>query len=273
MTKRHTRLFFLVGTILFSLVFAGLTIDSHRQFDRLTRAENLTDEVIAGNHVWHRNNCVNCHTLFGEGAYFAPDLTKITQLRGRAYLTAFLRDPSQFYSERVHRRMMPNPNLSDTEIANVVTFLEWVSNIDNQGWPPRPIVVTSGSFTQVRSEPSPTTAVSTNPVDLGTELFHSPALGCQACHSTRPDVTLAGPSLAGISKRAAAMVSEPSYTGSAKDAEGYIREAILEPSVYISPGPNFSSGPDGISLMPSDYGTRLDPEQVEHLVAYLMTLR
>ena len=55
--------------------------------------------VIAGKDVWHKNNCINCHTLFGEGAYYAPDLTKITAQRGAAYLRAFLKDPSKFYSE------------------------------------------------------------------------------------------------------------------------------------------------------------------------------
>lgn len=69
MTKRHTRLFFIVGTVLFTAIVIGLTIDSHFRFDELTNAQNLTDEVIEGKHVWHRNNCINCHTLFGEGAY------------------------------------------------------------------------------------------------------------------------------------------------------------------------------------------------------------
>ena len=38
--------------------------------------------MVAGKHVWHRKNCINCHTLLGEGAYYAPDLTKIAQQRG-----------------------------------------------------------------------------------------------------------------------------------------------------------------------------------------------
>ena len=49
--------------------------------------------MIAGKHVWHRNNCVNCHTLLGEGAYYAPDLTKIAQHRGAPTCASFLKDP------------------------------------------------------------------------------------------------------------------------------------------------------------------------------------
>ena len=111
MTKRQTRMFFYGGTGFFSLVFLVLTVDTHRQVDRLTNANRITPEVVEGKHVWHRKNCINCHTILGEGAYYAPDLTKITDLRGEAYLREFLRQPSKFYSEQQHRRLMPNQNL------------------------------------------------------------------------------------------------------------------------------------------------------------------
>jgi nitric oxide reductase subunit C len=68
MTKRQTRMFFAAGTTLFAVTFLALTIDSHRQFGRLTHAEAINPAVIAGKHVWHRKDCVNCHTLLGEGA-------------------------------------------------------------------------------------------------------------------------------------------------------------------------------------------------------------
>ncbi|MEP0546916.1 MAG: c-type cytochrome [Rhodothermales bacterium] len=275
MTKRHTRLFFIGGTLLFALIFVGLTIDSHRQFGELTNAENITEEVVEGKHVWHDNNCINCHTLFGEGAYYAPDLTKITKQRGEAFLTAFLRDPSQFYSEEVHRRLMPNPDLSDTEIRHVIAFLDWVSEVDNQGWPPRPIQVSSGALAGSNTAVAPTTGApaSTEPVALGEAVFRDPAFACMACHSTQPGVTLAGPSVAGLGTRAAERVADPGYAGDATDAEGYVRESVLHPSAYLVPGANFSTGPGGVSLMPTDYGTRLDESQIGHLVAYLMSLR
>jgi nitric oxide reductase subunit C len=141
MTKRQTRFFFFAGTLVFTLVFVALTIDSHRQFDRLTNADQITSAVIEGKHVWHRKNCINCHTLLGEGAYYAPDLTRITTQRGAAYLQQFLKDPSKFYSEERDRRLMPNQDLSDADITNLIAFLDWVSRIENQGWPPRPILV------------------------------------------------------------------------------------------------------------------------------------
>lgn len=273
MTKRHTRLFFIGGTLLFTIIFIWLTIDSHARFGELTNAENITEEVIEGKHVWHRSNCINCHALFGEGAYYAPDLTKITKQRGEAFLTAFLRNPSQFYSEEKHRRLMPNPNLNDDEIRHVIAFLDWVSEVDNQGWPPRPIVVSSGTLAgSYSNNSSPAGAVSGDPVALGEALFRDPTFACQACHATRPGVTLAGPSLAGISTRAAETVNSPGYTGSATGAEDYIRESIVSPSAYLVPGENFGTGPGGVSFMPPDFSNRIDEAQIDHLVAYLMTL-
>ena len=271
MTKRHTRLFFIGGTLLFSLVFLGMTIDSHRQFGTLTNSDRITEDVKAGKDVWHHNNCINCHTLLGEGAYYAPDLTKITQQRGEAYLRAFLKDPSQFYSERVHRRLMPNPNLDEQEITQVIAFLDWVANIDNRNWPPRPIVVSGGSLRGAEAVNEPTSAASDSPVAMGEVLFRQSPPGCFACHSMSPGVTLAGPSLAGIAARAAALVDSATYTGAATDAAGYIRESIVNPHAHLVPGQVYAAG--GRSFMPDNYGTTLTSEQVEQLVAYLVTFR
>lgn len=146
MNKKQTRLFAIGSSVIAALVFIGMTIDSHRQFGKLTNADKITPAVARGKDVWHKNNCINCHTLFGEGAYYAPDLTKITKHRGEAYLTAYLRDPSKFYDETRHRRLMPKQDLSETDITDLIAFLDWVSNVDNQGWPPRPILVTGATL-------------------------------------------------------------------------------------------------------------------------------
>jgi nitric oxide reductase subunit C len=271
MTKRQTRLFFIIGTALFAAIFLGMTIDSHRQFGRLTNAEQITPEVSAGKDVWHKKNCINCHTLLGEGAYYAPDLTKITQLRGVPYLTAFLKDPAQFYSEQQHRRLMPNPKLTDQEIAEVIAFLDWVSKIDNQGWPPRPILVSGATFPGTATGTEPATAASDAPVAQGQALFNQTPPGCNACHSTAPGVNLAGPSLAGIATQAEKVIASPDYHGEAKTAEEFIKESIEKPSAYLVPGPMYSA--NGRSFMPDNYKEQLTDEEIDQIVAYLMTLR
>jgi len=288
MNKRQTRVFAIASTALASLLFLVLTVDSHRQFPTLTNSENITEEVVRGQNVWHDYNCINCHTIFGEGAYYAPDLTKITQLRGTPYLTAFMKDPSQFYDEQKHRRLMPNLGMSDQEISDVIAFMDWVGKVDNQGWPPRPILVVGSSIPgtdlsmtqqQVEGEGVPAglppgarpVAADNAPIAQGEALFRTAVPTCQACHSMAPGVNLAGPSLAGLGDFFEKIKASGEYTGAATTAEEFVRESIVEPSAWLHPGPMYSAG--GTSFMPPNYGDDLTEEQIDQLVAYLMSFK
>lgn len=276
MTNRQARIFAIASTAIAALIFLVLTLDSHRQFGELTHAENITPEVTHGKDVWHKYNCINCHTLFGEGAYYAPDLTKITKHRSEAYLIAYMRDPSKFYDEQKHRRLMPTQDLSEKEIADLITFLDWVSNVDNQGWPPRPITVTgSGVSGGALADRVPQGA---KPVDAdddprakGEQVYRAAQPPCSSCHSTEPDVDMAGPSLAGLAARAAEIIESPEYEGDASDVEGYIRESIVVPGAYLVPGDMYSAG--GTSFMPAGYAESLTEEELDQLTAYLATLK
>lgn len=285
MNKRQTRSFALISTTIAAVVFLGMTVDSHRQFPKLTNAQQITPEVTRGKDVWHEYNCINCHTLFGEGAYYAPDLTKITQQRGTPYLTAFLKDPSKFYDEQRHRRLMPNLELNDEEIAALIAFMDWVSKVDNQGWPPRPILVTGTSIPGMDltvaqqnvasgNQPPAARPVSgkEDPIALGEALFRTTATPvCSACHSIAPGVNLAGPTLAGLAARAKQVIASPDYKGKAKDVEGFIRESIVTPSAYLHPGDMYSA--NGMSFMPDTFAKSLTPAQIDQLVAYLASFQ
>ena len=285
MNKRQSRAFAIASTAIAAVAFLALTVHSHMMFGELTHEENNTPQVQSGKDVWHKYNCINCHTLFGEGAYYAPDLTKITQLRGEQYLQAYMRDPSAFYDEQRHRRLMPKQDLSDQEITDLIAFLDWVSKVDNQGWPPRPILVTGAAipgtdFSQAQMAGEAATTLppgarpvseGENPIALGGAAFRSVVPACNACHSTAPGVNLAGPTLAGIAARAEQVLKSPDYRGEATDVESYIRESISHPSAYVVPGAMYSA--NGQSFMPNTYGKDLSEEQINHLAAFLATLK
>jgi nitric oxide reductase subunit C len=280
MNKRQSRTFAIVATGLAAVAFLGLTLHSHTRFGELTNAQDLTPEVIQGKEVWHKYNCINCHTLFGEGAYYAPDLTKITQHRSAAYLKAYMRDPSNFYDEQRHRRLMPTQDLSDKEIDDLIQFLDWVANVDNQGWPPRPILVAGATLAVAAQvgEPDAVGSAAVTPVRpdndpraLGEHLFRTVTPGCTACHSLQPGVRLAGPSMAGMTARAEQIFAGGAYTGDASDLEGYIRESIVAPSAHLVAGEMFSAG--GTSFMPTTYADTLSEEQIDQLVAYIASLK
>ena len=280
MNKKQARLFAIGSTVVATVVFLGLTLDSHRQFGKLTNADKITVEVTRGKDAWHKNNCINCHTVFGEGAYYAPDLTKITKHRGEAYLKAYLKDPSKFYDEKTHRRLMPKQDLSDQDITDLIAFLDWVSNVDNQGWPPRPILVTGAAFAAPDAAkptaPAPASAAgpaagAENPIALGEAAFRSAVPACAACHSTVPGANMAGPTMAGLSGRTQLLFASGQYKGKATDLAGYIRESITEPSAHAVPGAMYSA--NRVSFMPTTYAKDLTEQQVTQLVAYLSSLK
>ncbi len=97
----------------------------------------------------------------------------------------------------------------------------------------------------------------------GEALFNESVLGgnpgCITCHSLEPGVVVAGPSLAGIGSRAAQQVE-------GMTAEDYLRQSILEPDAHIVEG--FSAG-----IMPSNWGEVLSEEDINNLIAYLLTLK
>jgi nitric oxide reductase subunit C len=258
------------GTTIFAAIFIVLTIHSHSKFDELTHAEAITPEVIEGKHVWHRKNCINCHTLLGEGAYYAPDLTKIAQHRGAVYLRQFLRDPSKYYSEERHGRLMPNPNLSEDQITAIIAFLTWISNIDNQNWPPRPILVTAASPQGIVLGTTAPPAASADPVALGEAVFKRSPPACFGCHALQQGVTLVGPSLAGLVTRTEVLLKSADYKGAARTPEEYIKESIVNPHAYVVPGATFSVG--GQSTMPP-LASVLKPDEIDQLVAYLATFK
>jgi nitric oxide reductase subunit C len=214
----------------FTLAFIALTIHTHTTIASRTHEDRLTDEVRRGAHVWARYNCENCHTLLGEGAYYAPDLTQVVQQRGAAYLAQFMANPAQFYSEARDGRLMPTLGLSPQEITDVIAFLGWVGQIDTNGWPPRPILV---SGVAVRAMPGVAGVASADdPSSRGKACSTAPPSVPVATH--RAGVVLVGPSSLG-SPRRLRPIHDPQYRGTAQTAAEYLREAILKPSAFIVP--------------------------------------
>jgi nitric oxide reductase subunit C len=93
-------------------------------------------------------NCMNCHTLLGNGAYYAPDLTKawldpawqadgpLQAMTGKATkeeaMAEFLQHPSTYPT---HARMMPDLGITAEEAKGLVAFLKHMASIDTNGFP------------------------------------------------------------------------------------------------------------------------------------------
>lgn len=75
MSNKAARNLFIFGSLFFFVIFLGLTVDTMNQIDG--RAPEVTKEVDAGKMVWQKYDCIGCHTILGNGSYFAPDMTKV----------------------------------------------------------------------------------------------------------------------------------------------------------------------------------------------------
>lgn len=101
-------------------------------------AEALVDH---GKLTMHAKNCMDCHTILGNGAYYAPDLTKawLDPFWGSVdareeLMVEFIKNPTDKLHNSIGRRM-PNLGVTDTEARAVVAYLKWMSSINTNGFP------------------------------------------------------------------------------------------------------------------------------------------
>lgn len=132
-TKSMARNIYYGGSVFFILLFAALTFQTHRAWPELTQPENISPEVVQGKLIWEENNCIGCHTLLGEGAYFAPELGNVYARRGGEFIKIWMKTQP---TNAPGRRQMPQFNLSEQELDALVAFLKWTGEINTADWPP-----------------------------------------------------------------------------------------------------------------------------------------
>lgn len=135
-TKSMARNIFYGGSAFFLLLFLALTFDTHSAWPERDNHQNITPEVSLGKQVWEENNCIGCHTLLGEGAYFAPELGNVYKRFGgsKDAIIGFIQ--SRPVDGVPGRRSMPQFNLSDDELNAIAEFLKYTSEINTSNWPP-----------------------------------------------------------------------------------------------------------------------------------------
>ncbi len=187
LNNRNAFLFFLIGTLASAAVFAFMTWDTHARVDALTNADKLDENVVAGKRVWHENECNLCHTILGIGGYYAPDMTEAFTRVGAQGITLAVQQPEVLFKDSF--RHMPNLGVSDEDTADLVAFLEWVSNIDNNEWPPQD---------QPDRQQKAQQRMQAGGLSLGATVF---AQVCMGCHSIGGEGGSIGPPLDDIEQR------------------------------------------------------------------------
>jgi len=172
MSNNAAKHLFIWGSVLCFVILIVLTVDTMGKLDG--RAPEITEEVNAGKKVWHKYDCIGCHTIFGNGSYFAPDMTKTTVRKPKPYLKKFIMNPRAIKPDSA----MPVLGISDKEADDLIAFLDWISKVDTNGWPPAPILATA------RMDKA---------ASAGQVLFYRH--DCAACHQVGGIGGVAGPDL------------------------------------------------------------------------------
>lgn len=136
-TKGMARNIYYGGGVFFFLVLIGLTVDTVKSLPKTDNRDNLTEQVAAGKRLWEINNCIGCHTLLGEGAYFAPELGNVYTRFGESTdaIKGFIM--SRPKDGIPGRRSMPQFNFSNEELEEIAQFLKYVDGIKiARDWPP-----------------------------------------------------------------------------------------------------------------------------------------
>jgi nitric oxide reductase subunit C len=136
-TTSMARNIFFGGTIFFLLVFLALTFQNEQIIpQRDQRAMLKANPAIAeGKKLWEVNNCIGCHTLLGEGAYFAPELGNVVKRLGsKEAVMAFIQ--SRPKEGIPGRRSMPQFNFTEKQLKEIADFLDYAGQINTAKWPP-----------------------------------------------------------------------------------------------------------------------------------------
>jgi len=220
MSQGLAKAVFWVGTLVSLAIFLAMTVHTHRSFDALTHADALDEHVVAGKRAFERHNCNDCHTILGFGAYYAPDLTRAYARLGEDAVRRRLEAPEAVFASSY--RKMPQQHIPAAEIEDLVSFLRWVSNIENHDWPP--------NDSPVRWKRSTERLLASAALSPAAALVKQES--CLDCHALGDAGGTLGPRL--------------EWIGGRRDAE-WVARYVADPSA-VSPGsrmpayPNLSEG-------------------------------
>ena len=141
LTTAAARNIFYGGSIFFFLVFALLVGNSFMQARGIERTYPINAAAEHGKRIWEQKACFDCHTLYGEGARFAPELGKVWLKFGGGKDPAAAEEALKIWFDAQPtgvegRHQMPQFNLSTADVHDMAEFLRWTSRVDTQNWPP-----------------------------------------------------------------------------------------------------------------------------------------
>ncbi len=241
-------------SVLMIVIFLILTIQTGYSINK--RHPEITPSVVAGKYVFHTKNCMDCHTILGDGAYYAADLTKIISVRGEGFVRSLLKNPpevtAQLWSGK-YKRIMPDMKLSDKEIDDLISFFKWVDKVNTNGWPPGSEIYTGEAGVSLTKKTENTGDVSAE------EIIKK--LNCGLCHKLKNgNLNLSGsigPDLSNEKLR--------------NRSEEWLTRQLVNP--HSIPDSEVVKGYEGKQKLMPSYKKRLSEKELKTLVSYLKNLK
>lgn len=89
--------------------------------------------AVEGKKAFEQYQCMGCHTIVGNGGYFAPDLTLVNKRTGGN--GASLANLILAGAPTKGMPPMRNRGMNEEDAYRVVAFLKYAERIDTNGWP------------------------------------------------------------------------------------------------------------------------------------------
>jgi mono/diheme cytochrome c family protein len=258
-----TRIF--IGLIVFlalATLFAVVAIGEGERMETFDRA--FEARAVENGAALYQVNCSRCHGVQGEGiAGVAPALSSAEFFNNRLIEAGYTGSLRSFVEGTI---AAGRPiKTADWPEAMPTWSQEFGGPLRRDQIEDLTVFILNWRETALAGGPEPTLEpVEGDPIAHGQQVFLVTG-GCGGCHvvegleGARGQV---GPELSHI-----ASIGQTRVEG--QSAEEYIRESIVQPSVYIVE--DCPTGPCA-DIMPKDLGERLTQQELDDLITYLLTL-
>ena len=271
-----------LGTLAMLGLIGAMLFVAVNELTRMKTTERAYDSrAIEAGALDFENRCRPCHGPQGRGTPLAPALNTASLFDGSRLQTVGYAGTVEDFVRGTIAAGRPVPSagtnfpqrmptwgekfggpLRDDQIDGLVAFV--------MNWKDRALAEAVATPEVPPGESVGTDIVQTLPAgDAGRgKTLAEGSLGCAACHVLTPT----GPAWAGnettpgIGTRAAARIDETGYLSTAKTAEQYLLEAIVDPNAFVVPG--FQP-----SIMPGTFSRRMTPQDAADLIAYMLSFK
>ena len=95
----------------------------------------MSEAAAVGKGCYERNGCIACHSINNIGGWLGPRLDGIGGRRNKQEIIQYITKPPVRIRESTNEQevwpQMPNLNLTETEIAQLTTYLKTLPNLKN----------------------------------------------------------------------------------------------------------------------------------------------